>query len=137
MPANFERHRGGTLTTITGEHTFGTKPKTKFLPLLLVLFIISYGLLTLLVVEQNSTIQNQRALIQLFEQDSAELAHIKESQEYRHLQPLAPLPKSQTAPNQVAPPQNQPGTNKAEKPQMTLPKGIADTPDARRNLSKI
>lgn len=124
------------MTTITGEHTFGTKPKAKLLPLLVVLFIISYGLLTLLVVEQNSTIQNQRALIQTLVGDSAQLAHMK-GQEFRQLHPLTPLPKSQTAPNQVAPSQNQPGTNKAEKPQMTLPKGIADTPDARRNLSKI
>lgn len=136
MPANFERHRGGTLTTITGEHTFGTKPKAKLLPLLVVLFIISYGLLTLLVVEQNRTIESQRTMIQLMMGDTAQLAHMK-GQEYRRLHPLTPLPKSQTAPNQPASPQNQPGTNKAEKPQMTLPKGIADTPDARRNLSKI
>ncbi len=123
------------MTTITGEHTFGTKPKAKLLPLLLVLFIISYGLLTLLVVEQNNTIQSQRSLIQLMMGDSAQLAQMK-GQEFRRLHPAMPLPKSQTPSDKAAPPQNQP-QSKAEKPQMTLPKGIADTSDARRNLRKI
>jgi hypothetical protein len=39
------------------------KPKHTMLPLLTVLFLISYGLMTMLVVEQGRTIDAQRTLI--------------------------------------------------------------------------
>lgn len=52
------------------------KPRRKhgWLPLLTVLFLISYGLMTMLVVEQASTIESQRALIRELFRDSTELA---------------------------------------------------------------
>jgi hypothetical protein len=53
------------------------KPVRTFLPLLTVLFLISYGLLTMLVVEQSRTIDAQRGLIVDLFQDSVQLSSIK------------------------------------------------------------
>jgi hypothetical protein len=53
------------------------KPKHSLLPLLVVLFLVSYGLLALLVVEQGRTIDSQRALIQSLFDDSSQLSHMK------------------------------------------------------------
>jgi hypothetical protein len=54
-----------------------SKPKHTLLPLLTVLFLISYGLLTMLVVEQSRTIDSQRGLIQNLFQDSVQLSTLK------------------------------------------------------------
>jgi len=51
--------------------------KNTWLPLLTVLFILSYGLMTMLIVEQGSTIEQQRALIQELFRDSRELSAVK------------------------------------------------------------
>lgn len=54
------------------------KPKKhNMLPVLVVLFLISYGLMTMLIVEQGRTIESQRALIHELYHDSAELAAVK------------------------------------------------------------
>lgn len=53
------------------------KPKHTLLPLLVALFIVSYGILTMLVVEQGRTIQSQRGLIMDLFNDSNELIHLK------------------------------------------------------------
>ena len=55
------------------------KPKTKhsMLPVFVVLFLVSYGLMTLLVVEQGRTIDNQRSLIQSLFDDSTKLTQLK------------------------------------------------------------
>jgi hypothetical protein len=53
------------------------KPRNTLLPILTVLFLISYGLLTMLVVEQSRTIDNQRGLIRDLFQDSAQLTTLK------------------------------------------------------------
>ena len=47
------------------------------LPVLIVLFVISYSLMTMLIVEQGRTIDSQRSLIQSLFGDSSELNHIK------------------------------------------------------------
>lgn len=47
------------------------------LPVFVVLFLVSYGLMTLLVVEQGRTIDNQRSLIQSLFDDSAKLAQLR------------------------------------------------------------
>ncbi len=47
------------------------------LPVLVVLFLISYGLMTMLIIEQGRTIESQRALIHELYHDSAELAAVK------------------------------------------------------------
>ncbi len=53
------------------------KKKRTLLPLLIVVFLFSYGLMTLLIVEQNTTIQAQKNLIQVLLGDSRELWAIK------------------------------------------------------------
>jgi hypothetical protein len=57
-------------------------PKTKsrataILPLLVILFIVSYGILTMLVFEQGQTIESQRSLIREMLKDSTQLAALK------------------------------------------------------------
>jgi hypothetical protein len=46
--------------------------KHSLMPLLTVVFIASYGLMTLLIVEQGATIQSQRNLIQMLQGDSTQ-----------------------------------------------------------------
>lgn len=54
-----------------------TKPGRTLLPVLTILFVVSYGLLTMLVVEQGRTIDSQRNLIQMLFGDSIELTGMK------------------------------------------------------------
>jgi len=76
------------VNTTTGNTTFGSNttvipiapPKKKplsLLPLLTVLFVISYGLMTLLIVEQGTTIQAQHNLIQVLLGDSTQFWAMK------------------------------------------------------------
>lgn len=51
--------------------------KRGWLPVLTVLFLISYGLMTMLIVEQGQTIESQRALIRELFRDSTELSAVK------------------------------------------------------------
>jgi hypothetical protein len=60
----------------------GVVPQTKsrpvaILPLLVILFIVSYGILTMLVFEQGQTIESQRTLIREMLKDSTQLATLK------------------------------------------------------------
>jgi hypothetical protein len=54
------------------------KPRRSKLPLLAILFVISYGLLTTLVVQQGRTINSQRSLIHLLFKDRIHLSAMKE-----------------------------------------------------------
>lgn len=51
--------------------------KRGWLPLLTVLFLISYGLMTMLIVEQGATIESQRALLRELYRDSEELSALR------------------------------------------------------------
>jgi hypothetical protein len=51
--------------------------KRSLMPLLTIVFLASYGLMTLLIVEQGATIQSQRNLIQILLGDSTELWAMK------------------------------------------------------------
>jgi hypothetical protein len=104
------------------------KSKSSLFPVLVFLFVVSYVLLTMLVVEQGKTIQSQRSLIHLLWGDSVRLAHSKgqEMQAQRHGLSLPPEAGKDLKNNKV---------QKAY-PQK-LPRGIRDTPDARRNLLSI
>jgi hypothetical protein len=55
-----------------------TKTRGALLPLLIVLFLFSYGILTLLVVEQGRTIEAQRSLLREMLKDSSQLATLKD-----------------------------------------------------------
>jgi len=62
--------------------TEGAAPRTTtrpaaMLPLLVILFIVSYGILTMLVFEQGQTIESQRTLIREMLKDSTQLAALK------------------------------------------------------------
>ena len=61
-----------------GVRSFSKKSRSAtLLPLLVILFIVSYGILTLLVFEQGRTIESQRFLIRGMLQDSTQLASLK------------------------------------------------------------
>jgi hypothetical protein len=66
------------VTVIYSAHSEAT-PKTRpaLLPLLVILFIASYTILTLLVVEQGRTIEAQRGLLREMLKDSTQLADLK------------------------------------------------------------
>jgi hypothetical protein len=139
------------------------KPKHSMLPVLVVLFIFSYGLMTLLIVEQGSTIQTQRALIRDLLGDTRELAAMKgkvireqalsrqaqgknDPQALSNQNPSSQTPSSQN-PSTQAPPANTPsaqaGSSKAQpkhnfKAQRPAPaKPASDLVDVRRNLLSI
>ena len=61
---------------LTGDNAI-SKPGRTLLPVLTVLFLVSYGLLTMLVVEQGRTIDSQRNLIQMLFSDSVQLSGMK------------------------------------------------------------
>jgi hypothetical protein len=71
---------GGTLTVIYATPSSEPQPKTRgpLLPLLIILFLVSYGILTLLVVEQGQTIEAQRSLLREMLKDSRQLATLKD-----------------------------------------------------------
>jgi hypothetical protein len=104
------------LTTLFGTETVTTvsaidapdRKKHGWLPLLTVLFLISYGLMTMLIVEQGRTIESQRALIRELLRDSNELSATKKTQQDRSeslsAQTLAPETEnaaSQTLSSQI------------------------------------
>ena len=70
---------GGNVTVIYTAPSEAPEKKTRsaLLPLLVVLFVISYSILTLLVIEQGRTIEVQRGLLREMLKDSTQLAAIK------------------------------------------------------------
>src|SRR5215467_3016974 len=86
-------------TPITGIHVVSTIPpartrKFSWLPVLTVLFLISYGLMTMLIVEQGQTIESQRALIRELFRDSTELSAVKMKAQEEKNQALVQNPSS-------------------------------------------
>jgi len=53
------------------------KPKHSALPILVFLFFVCWGLMSLLIVEQGRTIESQRTLIRSLFEDSSQLSHLK------------------------------------------------------------
>jgi hypothetical protein len=78
----YGRTWGATLTVIYNYSAESVAPRTTprptaILPLLVILFIVSYGILTMLVFEQGQTIESQRSLIREMLKDSTQLATLK------------------------------------------------------------
>src|SRR2546425_1945416 len=71
------RRSGCQLLNLTETVLVITKPKNTLVPLLTVLFLISYGLMTLLIVEQGRTIDSQRYLIRQLFSDSTQLTALQ------------------------------------------------------------
>src|SRR5271156_1181076 len=71
---------GGPLTVIYSSESASPRNPARaaaVLPLLVILFIVSYGILTMLVFEQGQTIESQRGLIREMLKDSTQLATLK------------------------------------------------------------
>lgn len=136
--------------------------KHGWLPLLTVLFLISYGLMTMLIVEQGATIESQRALIRELFRDSTELSAIKmraqqaatvaegqrraqtPSAKTQTQNPSSQFPSSQNpstrqAPSSQAVPQHRTqNQTEKQKPQFQMPsKPASDLADERRALITI
>ncbi len=119
------------------------------LPILVVLFLVSYGLMTLLIVEQGTTIQAQRSLIQQLLGDSTELSKLKgrakqaeqaAQAKAQSAQALAD-PEVQAPSTQAAPAEKTHVANKGAKVQRPEPARppmpASDIADVRRSLKSI
>ena len=150
-----------TLTTLFGPIEYKEVPevpatprkKLGWLPILTILFLISYGLMTMLIIEQGRTIESQRALIRELFRDSTELSTSKmKPQQEEHGQVFAQKPSSQNpssqapamhtpmkqAPPSQAEPQARAQNQIKAKPQFQIPsKPAADLADHRRALITI
>jgi hypothetical protein len=153
---------GCTLTTLFGtieykevsEVAETPRKKCGWLPLLTVLFMISYGLMTMLIVEQGQTIESQRALIRELFRDSTELSSVKMKAQTERNQaqasaqnpssqnPSTQAPSSQApmrqAPSSQAGPQQRAQNQLKPKADFQMPsKPAADLADHRRALITI
>jgi len=72
---------GATVSVVYSTESVAPRNTTRpaaMLPLLVILFIVSYGILTMLVFEQGQTIESQRSLIREMLKDSTQLAALKD-----------------------------------------------------------
>jgi hypothetical protein len=126
------------------------KPGRTLLPVLTVLFVVSYGLLTMLVVEQGRTIDSQRDLIRMLFDDSIELNGMKgkaNQKQQAEARAQAQAQSKMKAPTQTpqAPPSPSPragaksqSTSKFGRPlPQKPPKDTSDQGDERRMLITI
>jgi hypothetical protein len=119
------------------------KPKHTWLPILTVLFLLSYGLMTMLVVEQGHTIDAQRNLIRQLFSDSAELTSMKgnaNSQKQKALMQGPQAPTGQVAPDssaQAAVPQGKDKHNMRKFVMPKPPRDASEMADERRSLMSI
>ena len=73
------------MTNASVRTTVAHNTRRKMLPLLIILFVISYGLLTRMVVEQSRTINSQRSLIHLLFKDNLHyVAALKAGMHWNH-----------------------------------------------------
>jgi hypothetical protein len=133
--------------------TAAAPKKRGWLPLLTVLFLISYALMTMLIIEQGQTIESQRVLIRELFRDSTELSALKQAQmaksvaegQSRTQAPTAKIPiqtPSTQAPVKQTPsaqavPQHQ-VQKQSQKPQFQMPsRPASDVADENRSLITI
>ena len=143
--------RGAILWNLSGDNNDVSKPKHTLLPVLTVLFLVSYGLLTMLVVEQGRTIDSQRSLIRLLFDDSVQLSSLKgkafqkqQAEAQAQAQKKAPPAHTtqrdsqvQTPPTSRADAKNH-STSKLRRPlPQKPPKDTSDEADERRTLISI
>lgn len=124
------------------------RKKHGWLPLLTILFLISYGLMTMLIVEQGQTIESQRVLIRELFRDSKELSAVKLAQRQKAGTPhqVAPQNPSSQAPSHapaIQAPSSQAGPDRPQqdkavtKPFHTPTKPVTDVGDGSRALISI
>lgn len=166
MPASLGLRPGCHLTTLFGTDAVpavsviaapADPKKHGWLPLLTVLFLLSYGLMTMLIVEQGRTIDSQRALIRELFRDSTELSAVKQKAAQDSAQassaktqapvtqnpstqyPSTQAPTSQAPSSQAGPQQQRTQSQSAkQKPDFKMPsKPAADLVDDVRTLITI
>ena len=137
MPAALGLGSGCHLLSVTTESVVIVPKKQTLLPLLIVLFLISYGLMALLVVEQGRTIDTQRYLIRDLFTDSSQLSSMKSSALQKHnaaAQPKAPS-------TQVPPQDNTKAAHSSGKLRRPVPQkpptAASDAADSRRMVVTI
>jgi hypothetical protein len=152
-------------TAVPANDAPAARKRRGWLPVLTVLFLISYGLMTMLIVEQGATIESQRALLRELYRDSEELSALRskalQEKTVADSQVHAPATKSKTAVTQIpqapmtqtpstqAPTSTAPSSQAAQqhrtknqtekqKPQFQMPtKPASDLIDDPRNLNVI
>jgi hypothetical protein len=136
---NERRSERPLVTLAIGEAMVLPKKKRVMLPVLIVLFLISYGLMSLLVVEQGRTIESQRSLIRDLFNDSTQLSAMKLREVLRERATAPPSAKvgaqSPASPSQVAPQGSARNKNAVKSQRQALerpPKAAADAADERR-----
>jgi len=154
---------GATVSVVNPLEQSAAPKKRGWLPLLTVLFLISYGLMTMLIVEQGATIESQRALIRELFRDSTELTTLKmqankdaaaTTAKGRTQAPAAKAPSIQSpvtpstqTPSTQAPSKQAPSSQavpeqraqkQTQKPQFQMPsKPASDLADQERSLITI
>ncbi len=112
------------------------KPKHTLLPVLVVLFLASYGLMTMLIVEQGKTIEVQRYLIGQLFTDSSQLNAMKSAALRRQAEVQAKARALAQTPSSPAAQTDKKGKIRHSAPQKP-PKDTSDSSDVRRSLLTI
>ena len=110
--------------------------KHSMLPVLIILFLLAYGMMAMLIVEQGNTIESQKLLIRQLFSDSAQLSALKG----KAAREKAAAGASKTQPAPPAAPQQQPKPETppvASKPRPNLDTRQVRTADVRRMLVSI
>ncbi len=125
------------MLSVTAESVVVVPKKQAMLPFLVVLFLISYGLMALLVVEQGRTIDSQRGLIRDLFGDSTQLNSMKSSALQRqHAAAQARTPSSQVSPQDNS--KSGRAAGKLRKPApLKPPTATSDVSDSRRMVVTI
>ena len=118
------------------------KSRTALLPLLILLFLVSYSILTMLVIEQGRTIESQRILLREMLKDSNQLAELKTKLASEDAKPKQAPAEAQARRDQKDPVAKAPVVNdkdakhtgKAARSMKSVPgKPAADLEDVRRS----
>ena len=130
------------LNLVTESEVVTPKPKNSMLPILVVLFVVSYGMMTMLIVEQGRTIDTQRFLIRQLFNDTAQLTALRNGTVARPGQAQGKTHgRTQTPPSQAAPAEKSKGNGSASKirqqESLKPPTAASDTADERRSLVTI
>jgi hypothetical protein len=123
------------------------KKKRTLLPLLTVIFIVSYALMTMLIIEQGAAIQSQSNLIKILMPESHELWTLKgkaianqqaaKAQDQAHAQNPSAQTSARGATAEAPSAHAQSRTSKAAKPQTQFPPIPASELDPRRAVRTI
>lgn len=135
---------GDQVTTLSAELNVSPQPKLTLLPLLTVLFLVSYALMTLLIVEQSQTIESQKDLIRNLIGDSLQLTGLKSKaiqDKNAHAKAEAQAQAQAKPPSSQGKQHDHPKNNSAGKAHQRTPekppKPTADGVDERRIVVSI